>query len=421
MDGAMNSILLTLIAALVFVASGSDAPPTASIFYADDGLQQTVAYPLLKSHEREEFQREILRLLGLQRPPHPDKSLFPGPHNMLPDYMVDLYRDAQDEENDIVGPDVQLNRNLPRHFPAHNFERNNMASEVGFDLFDWSEADTVMSFPNHVPNSEQTSRYRYDVSDIQAGYRLIGAELRMYRNDSALGHLIAGNEINLSVFKVNGGADSSFQSDLVSSVSVDGRTKGWIVLNATSILRYWTMHPDKNGGLEIVVFDDKGRRWSASDFGVVDCFIVGYFCTNNEGAHTRVKRSSPLAAELSYNDMDWSSVIGVDTKWTRSVCQRRTLYVSFRDLGWQDWIIAPDGYAAYYCFGECSFPLNTHMNATNHAIVQTLVHLMYPERVPKPFCAATKLSSISVLYFDDHSNVVLKKYNNMVVKSCGCH
>lgn len=39
----------------------------------------------------------------------------------------------------------------------------------------------------------------------------------------------------------------------------------------------------------------------------------------------------------------------------------------------QDWIIAPEGYAAYYCMGECAFPLNSYMNATNHAIVQTLV------------------------------------------------
>lgn len=41
----------------------------------------------------------------------------------------------------------------------------------------------------------------------------------------------------------------------------------------------------------------------------------------------------------------------------------------------QDWIIAPEGYAAYYCEGECAFPLNSYMNATNHAIVQTLVRV----------------------------------------------
>jgi hypothetical protein len=62
-------------------------------------------------------------------------------------------------------------------------------------------------------------------------------------------------------------------------------------------------------------------------------------------------------------------------------CQIQTLYVSFKDLKWQDWIVAPDGYGAFYCAGECNFPLNAHMNATNHAIVQTLVHLMHPYKV----------------------------------------
>lgn len=86
----------------------------------------------------------------------------------------------------------------------------------------------------------------------------------------------------------------------------------------------------------------------------------------------------------------------------------------------QDWIIAPEGYPAYYCAGECNFPLNAHMNATNHAIVQTLVHLMKPLKYPKPCCAPTKLTPISVLYFLDDTNVILKKYKKMMVKSCGC-
>jgi hypothetical protein len=45
---------------------------------------------------------------------------------------------------------------------------------------------------------------------------------------------------------------------------------------------------------------------------------------------------------------------------------------------------------------------------------------MDPNLIPMPCCAATKLSGLSVLYFDEASNVVLKKYKNMIVKSCGC-
>ncbi|KAK7812428.1 hypothetical protein U0070_001526 [Myodes glareolus] len=105
----------------------------------------------------------------------------------------------------------------------------------------------------------------------------------------------------------------------------------------------------------------------------------------------------------------------------RDVCRRHELYVSFRDLGWLDWVIAPQGYSAYYCEGECAFPLDSCMNATNHAILQSLVHLMKPDVVPKACCAPTKLSATSVLYYDSSNNVILRKHRNMVVKACGCH
>ena len=87
----------------------------------------------------------------------------------------------------------------------------------------------------------------------------------------------------------------------------------------------------------------------------------------------------------------------------------------------QSWVIAPEGYPAFYCDGECMFPLNVHMNATNHAIVQALVHLVKPFLAPNPCCAPTTLNAISFLYLDNSYNVVLKNYKNMVVQACGCH
>lgn len=103
-------------------------------------------------------------------------------------------------------------------------------------------------------------------------------------------------------------------------------------------------------------------------------------------------------------------------------CQREILNVNFTNLGWEDWIIAPPGYSAYRCSGECGFPLIANMNATNHAIVQSLVHVLQPKmKLPKPCCSPITLDAISVLYFNDNSNVVYKKYRDMVVKSCGCH
>ena len=93
--------------------------------------------------------------------------------------------------------------------------------------------------------------------------------------------------------------------------------------------------------------------------------------------------------------------------------------ISFQ-VGWHDWIVAPPGFNAHFCSGECTFPLQDHMNATNHAIVQTLVNSVNPSAVPRACCVPTELSPISMLYLDEYDKVVLKNYENMVIEGCGC-
>lgn len=103
-----------------------------------------------------------------------------------------------------------------------------------------------------------------------------------------------------------------------------------------------------------------------------------------------------------------------------NVCKPRRLYIDFKDVGWQDWIIAPQGYLANYCHGECPFPLSESLNGTNHAILQTLVHSLDPRGTPQPCCVPVRLSPISMLYYDNNDNVVLRHYQDMVVDECGC-
>lgn len=103
-----------------------------------------------------------------------------------------------------------------------------------------------------------------------------------------------------------------------------------------------------------------------------------------------------------------------------NVCKPRRLYIDFKDVGWQDWIIAPQGYMANYCHGECPFPLSESLNGTNHAILQTLVHSLDPHGTPQPCCVPIRLSPISMLYYDNNDNVVLRHYQDMVVDECGC-
>uniref|UniRef100_A0A8D2MRZ7 TGF-beta family profile domain-containing protein n=1 Tax=Zonotrichia albicollis TaxID=44394 RepID=A0A8D2MRZ7_ZONAL len=110
-------------------------------------------------------------------------------------------------------------------------------------------------------------------------------------------------------------------------------------------------------------------------------------------------------------------VVHLDKENTKH--KQHPLYVDFNDVGWNDWIVAPPGYSAFYCHGECPFPLADHLNSTNHAIVQTLVNSVN-SKIPKACCVPTELSAISMLYLDENEKVVLKNYQDMVVEGCGC-
>ena len=106
----------------------------------------------------------------------------------------------------------------------------------------------------------------------------------------------------------------------------------------------------------------------------------------------------------------------------RRNCAKHQLYVDFDEIGWSGWIISPKGYNAYHCKGECPFPLGQSQKPTNHATVQSIVHaLKVGKDVSTPCCVPNKLYSISLLYFDDDENVILKQYDDMVAASCGCH
>lgn len=101
-------------------------------------------------------------------------------------------------------------------------------------------------------------------------------------------------------------------------------------------------------------------------------------------------------------------------------CQRHILFVSFQELQWDNWIYAPSGYGAYYCAGTCNFPFSHDVSATNHAIVQTLAHLLQSHDIPKPCCAPAKLQSISLLYSQSNDQFHIKRYRDMIAKTCVC-
>ncbi|KAL7376471.1 hypothetical protein ABVT39_008705 [Epinephelus coioides] len=101
-------------------------------------------------------------------------------------------------------------------------------------------------------------------------------------------------------------------------------------------------------------------------------------------------------------------------------CKRTPLFVDFKDIGWDTWIIQPVGYEAYECNGVCNPPMTSEVSPTKHAIVQTLLSVKSPERASRACCVPTKLEPISLLYHDNGVITFNHKYEGMVVAECGC-
>lgn len=271
----------------------------------------------------------------------------------------------------------------------------------------------------------------FNVTSIPSDEILAAAEIRLYFENvfsedpkSLPRYRIELHEVMKPARKNRGSI-----SRLIDIKHVKVRNSTWVSLDAHPAVLRWSQKGTSNHGLEIrVVSTNKKtpttplkhvrlRRSSGMDDSQWDVQkpILVTFSDDGRDKNIRTKRSNRGKSRKKKKQRRKKKKPA-----KKSQCRRHPLYVDFSKVGWKDWIVAPAGYQAYYCKGECPFPLASHLNSTNHAIVQTLVNSVNPSAVPKACCVPTELSPISMLYLDEYGKVVLKNYQDMVVEGCGC-
>lgn len=164
-------------------------------------------------------------------------------------------------------------------------------------------------------------------------------------------------------------------------------------------------------------------------------FLVIYtHSRSRKSVHRRPKRS--LTCEAGVNE-----------------CCRESLYISFAEIGWDNWIIKPEGYNAYFCKGSCISPAALTLSANAHntvlrvsifaktlnafktkvvgelgwltggCLLQKLINGESRQRGNRPeitpCCAATQYQQLQLVY-KVNTTVSTKILPNMIVESCGC-
>lgn len=421
--------LMVLLA--VIVSSPTDAKDSTSASSSSKPTEQVV----------QAVESNLMKLFGFKRRPRPDRRKV-----VIPDAMVELYKSLQGGRRD-----EPENSNL--HLPGRHT----------------GSANTVRSFTHVESPVDDTfhtnTRFRlhFDISSIPNSEKLKAAELRLSRlptrRDEPEAAADAASSPNPSTTSSSDPASSAKRrrrrkrillhvlvhdivkpgqrrgSDglprepilrLVDSKVVDTTESGDILLDVMPAVERWRSGAKDNHGVlvEVVPYgegvesgshvrlrrslDSEGSKDSASTWAREQPLLFAY-TDDGKGRSERSKRAATQHQARKHKRKDG-----------RENCRRHPLYVDFADVGWNDWIVAPPGYDAFYCHGDCPFPMADHLNSTNHAIVQTLVNSVNPSAVPKACCVPTALTSISMLYLDEDNKVVLKNYQDMAVLGCGC-
>lgn len=95
-------------------------------------------------------------------------------------------------------------------------------------------------------------------------------------------------------------------------------------------------------------------------------------------------------------------------------CSKKPLYISFKELGWDSWILKPEGFQANYCEGSCP---NVAPQSQRH----TPIWQHFQRNTDyNQCCTPKKMRPLSLLYLTEDGNIIKTSLANMIVEKCGC-
>ncbi|XP_004609913.2 growth/differentiation factor 9 isoform X1 [Sorex araneus] len=101
-------------------------------------------------------------------------------------------------------------------------------------------------------------------------------------------------------------------------------------------------------------------------------------------------------------------------------CELHDFRLSFSQLKWDNWIVAPHRYNPRYCKGDCPRAVGHRYGSPVHTMVQNIIYEKLDSSVPKPSCVPAKYSPLSVLTIEPDGSIAYKEYEDMIATKCTC-
>lgn len=394
-------------------------------------VQATNYNPIESTAFAEQF--EMIDVLDLGNRPtrmtHPQEL-----HNSASKFLLEIYNEINEDQEPQEVLHQRHKRSLDDDILVTNKDRQEVAN-----------CNSVLTFSSRQQQSQEEEEdedlhITFNTNDVPKDLSLVQARLRIYKQPSA--KMVQRQNLTVSIYRRIHGhqreADIAPIYRILQSVNTTTGHKGWLEFNLTQTLRAWllpnTLPQSSASRHELRISVSGETDLSARQIGLVapqqgarsilEPFIVAYFNGPEllvKVQKLRFKRElQKRKATLPSGHQLLQHPPPADLYRPPQSCERLNFTVDFKELQMHNWVIAPKKFEAYFCGGGCNFPLGTNMNATNHAIVQTLMHLKQPH-LPKPCCVPTVLGSITILRYLNEDIIDLTKYQKAVAKECGCH
>ncbi|XP_048189979.1 growth/differentiation factor 9 isoform X2 [Perognathus longimembris pacificus] len=101
-------------------------------------------------------------------------------------------------------------------------------------------------------------------------------------------------------------------------------------------------------------------------------------------------------------------------------CRLHDFRLSFRQLKWDNWIVAPHRYNPRFCKGDCPRAVRHRYGSPVHTMVQNIIYEKLDPLVPRPSCVPGKYSPLSVLTIEPDGSIAYKEYEDMIATRCTC-
>ncbi|KAL7307480.1 hypothetical protein TKK_0000659 [Trichogramma kaykai] len=281
-----------------------------------------------------------------------------------------------------------------------------------------TSSDLIMTYARSLDDEDNSkNRLRFDVSRTPTIGGVVKAELHFHAD----GSLLDGGDRRLSIYRPEDcepPVEIGRRWTLIDIVRIEANRRGWLTIDVSDYLDRCA-----NRGRELVFRlelngSGRGDRSKLLRFASQEAFVVAYY---NESRNSRsLARSRLLTADRwKRSEPAWRKP---RKKASEGACRLRQLYVRFGDLqAMPDYVVAPDGFEAGYCAGGCRFPLSADARTTNHAVVQTMMHVLRPDRAPETCCAPSGYGDVAVLVVSrDAKTHTIKRYPRMRVTECTC-